>query len=532
MKQKLRWNSNFYTVLFTGILALSAKHAEAKLVQILHTNDTHAYLDGSTHDKTRGGAARLKSLMDYYKEKGLSEGVETIALDGGDFTEGNAYYMADRARKSFELHDSMGYDAGVLGNHDYLMGTTELDKIMNELDFSYSLLLANVEINGNKYRNISEKLKPYHEMEVAGLKFGIIGLTTNEIFYTWRFDGGKITSPQKSLLKYEEILKRRKNDVIIALTHIGYKNDMKIAKKSKYLDVIVGGHSHTALFKPIMVESKSKKQIPIVQAGKHTDFLGRLVLDVEKGKPVKVVSYELIPTKYEAQDYKVKAKVEEAEQDLNNLYGKKWLDEVVGYSDLKEGDEAGSRKWAYFITDLLKEHTGADIAIHTPPMNGEEFPIGNITRRGIINSIPRVFDIDDKMGWSMYTTKIRGAWLRLVFEALALFGQPLTFSGIEVHYQTLPMGIKVKTLTINGKKINPLKLYTVGFTEGIVRGAEGVSPYTLALLKYPKKIDTKIWQAIEEKLKRNPISFKKISESGHQTLEPLVDLPPEAFKPK
>lgn len=512
------------------LLTLSLQ-AQAKYVQILHTNDTHAYLDGTTHDKNRGGAARLKSLIDYYKEKATSEGVDTLILDAGDFTEGNAYYMADRARKSFEINDSMGYDAGVLGNHDYLMGTTELDKIMGDLEFNQTKLLANVIINP-KNKNLLEHLKPYKEIELSGIKYGIIGLTTNEIFYTWRFDGGKITSPKKALEQYEDVLKKRKNDVIIALTHIGYRNDMKIAEKSKYLDVVIGGHSHTALFKPIMVESKkSKKQIPIVQAGKHTEYLGRLVLDVEKGKNVKVVSYELIPTKYEAQDYKVKAQVEEAEEDLNQLYGKEWLDEVVGFSDLKENDVQGSRKWAYFITDLLKEKTNADIAIHTPPMNGEEYPIGKITRRGIINSIPRVFEIDEKFGWSMYTTKIRGAWLRMVFEALSLFGQPLTFSGIEVSYTKLPIGLRVKNLTVNGKKINPFKMYTVGFTEGIVRGAEGVSPYTLTLLKHPKKTDIKIWQAIEEKLKnKKDMRLSKISETGHQFIDIPNDLPKEALK--
>ncbi len=528
MTQGKRMNKLTFIALGLFGLILS-KNADARKIQILHTNDTHAYLDGTTHDKTRGGAARLKSLIEYYQDKGTSEGMPTLTLDGGDFTEGNAYYMANRARKSFELNMNMGYSAGVLGNHDYLMGTDELNKIFGELDFTHPIVLANVQINSN-HKNLVEKLVPYKEFSLDDIKVGVIGLTTNEIFYTWRFEGGKITSPKKALLKYEEVLKKRKNDIIIALTHIGYKNDMKIAKDSKHLDIVVGGHSHTTLFRPIMVDSKSKKKIPIVQAGKHTEYLGRLIVDYEKGQGVKVISYELVPTKYEAQDYKVKALVEEAEDDLNSLYGKEWLAEVVGYSDLKEHDELGSRKWAYFITDVLKEKTHADIAIHTPPMNGEEYPIGEITRRDIINSIPRVFDIDDKFGWSMYTTQIRGAWLRLVFEALALFGQPLTFSGITVEYKQLPIGLKVKNILVNGKKINPFKMYTVGFTEGIVRGAEGVSPYTLALLKNPKKTSVKIWEALEEKLKRSKFTLKNYPETNKQIVEPLVDLPPEALK--
>lgn len=511
------------------LMALCSNLLNAKLIQILHTNDTHAYLDGTTHDKSKGGAARLKSLMDYYKDKMHAEGIETITLDAGDFTEGNIYYMADRARKSFEVHDQMGYDASALGNHDYLMGTQELDNILNELDFSYSLLAANVNIP-TRYRGIKEKLLPYKEMEVSGIKFGIIGLTTDELFYTWRFEAGAITSPGKALLKYEDILKKRKNDFIIAVTHIGYKNDIKIAKKSKYLDLVVGGHSHTAIFNPIIVEGKTKKKIPILQAGKHTEYLGRMIIDVEKNQPLKIVSYELIPSKYEAEDEKMKAIVEDAKSDVNLLYGKDWLETVVGKSDLRSDDPKGARKWAYFITDLLKERTGADVAIHTPQMNGEEFPVGKVTRKAVINSIPRVFDLNDKTGWSMYTTKIRGAWLRMTFEALALFGQPLTFSGIQIKYVQTPIGIKIKEILIDGKKVNPFKLYTVAFTEGIIRGAEGVSPYTLALLKFPKKTDIKIWEAIEEKLKNIRYSFNSLNESNHQLIMPNQEFPEETVR--
>ena len=88
-----------------------------------------------------------------------------------------------------------------------------LDKIMGDLEFNQTKLLANVIINP-KNKNLLEHLKPFKEIELSGIKYGIIGLTTNEIFYTWRFDGGKITSPKKALEQYEDVLKKRKNDVL------------------------------------------------------------------------------------------------------------------------------------------------------------------------------------------------------------------------------------------------------------------------------------------------------------------------------
>lgn len=521
-EQGAAMSKNLISLLIFGVVTqLNPTIANAKLVQILHTNDTHSYLDNTTHDPSRGGSARLKSLMDFYKEKMADEGVKTISMDAGDFTEGNMFYMADQGRKVFEVHSEMGYDVGTLGNHDYLMGTKDLDKILGELDLKFSLIAANLQMNYD-YKNIREKIKPYKEMEIDGVKIGILGLTTNEIFYKWRFEGGLVTNPYKAAQKYEQILKKRKNDFIIALTHIGALNDIKLAERTKHIDLIVGGHSHTALFKPSYGVNKNKRSVPVVQAGMHTEYLGRLIVDLEKGKPLKVVHYELVPVKYEAQDFKVKNMVEEANNDLDDTYGKTWLNEKVGFSDLKSNDPGGSRKWAYFITDSMKEKANADIAIHTPFMNGEHFPVGDINRRDLFNSIPRVFDLNEKYGWSIYTTRIKGIWLRLVFEALTHFGQPLTFSGLSMDFKKTEYGIKIKRILVNGKKINPFKYYTVAFTEGIVRGAQGVSPYTLAILRNPKNTKHRIWNMLEEKVSKrvSNLGLSNIKEDNHVLIMP------------
>ncbi len=495
-----KWKRHFSAFLF-GLFSLgifvSPLKGHAKLIQILHTNDTHSFLSNTHHKNNLGGSARLKSLIDFYKAEASEQGIKTLVMDAGDFTEGNIYYMADYGRKAFEVHQEMGYDVGALGNHDYLMGSTELDKILS--DFKLPLVAANLSIS-SQFNNIKQKISPYKEFEIDGLKVAVMGLTTNEIFYSWRLEGGQITNPYKAAQKYEEILKKRKNDVIIALTHIGVLKDIKLAERSKYIDLIVGGHSHTALFVPSYGMNRNNVRVPIVQAGMHTEYLGKLVVDVEKGRPLKLVSYELVPVKVEESDTKIKALVEEADNDLNALYGKEWLDEEVGYSDLKAQDKDGPRQWAYFITDSIREKAGADIGIHTPPMNGENFPTGSVTRRDLINSMPRVFDLSEKFGWSIYTTKIKGVWLRLVFEALSHFGQPLTFSGLKFEYTRTEHGIKIRQLRVNGKMINPYKYYTVAFTEGIVRGAVGVSPYTTALLRTPKNTKVKIWTTLEEKV--------------------------------
>ncbi len=500
------------------LLASVSLNSMAVRIQVLHTNDTHAYLDKSTHEINRGGSARLKALMDYYEDRATNEGIKTFKVDAGDFSEGNMYYLADRARSVFNIHgNEMGYDVGILGNHDYLMGTNELNEILRDVDMKMNLVTANISVP-NQFKGIKDHVKPYVEFDVDGVKLAFYGLTTNEIFYKWRLYNGDIKAPKKVAKKIEKELKERGNDFIFAVTHIGLLRDMDLANSTKYTDVIVGGHSHTALYEARYVKNKSGRRVPIVQAGNHMEYLGRLVLDLEPGQEAKVVSYELVPVKYEMQDENVAELVKEADEDLHSQYGETWLNEVVGSSDLKKDDVKGSKKWAAFIADTMREVALADVAIHVHSMNGENYPIGKVTRRDLYNSIPRTFDLDEKYGWAVYTTEVKGYWIKILFEILMKFGQPLNFSGVEMTTIKTPLGLKVKEARINGEKIKPMKNYRVAFTEGIVRGALGIGKFTLAILQKPKRTENLIWDSLERKIGQDrKINLKAIDIDHNKT---------------
>jgi len=166
--------SFFNVLLLSTFSLLAASTSEAKLIQILHTNDTHSFLNNTQHKNDLGGSARLKSLIDFYKNKATDDGVKTLVMDAGDFTEGNIYYMADQGRKAFEIHSEMGYDVGALGNHDYLMGSSELDKILGDLNFKLPLVVANLQI-GSQFKNIKEKncsLQRIHDRRSQNCGYG------------------------------------------------------------------------------------------------------------------------------------------------------------------------------------------------------------------------------------------------------------------------------------------------------------------------------------------------------------------------
>lgn len=475
-------------------IALPSYQLDAKVVQILHTNDTHSFLEHSTHKTAVGGMPRLKALMDQYKEEALKDDVKTIVLDAGDFLEGNLYYLADNGKKSFQIHNEMGYDVGTLGNHDYLMGSEKLDQILAETKLNYSFVAANLYIN-KKYTHLKKAIKPYAELNIDGLKIGVLGLTTNEAIYKWSLNDCEITDPIDAAHFYEDELKNRGNDAIIALTHLGVLNDMKLVEKTSKLDLVVGGHSHTALFEPVYEKNKDGRNIPIVQAGMHTEYMGRILVDIVKGKPLKILKYELIPVKNKNVDNGIQDLVNEAKNNLEEIFGKNTLYEILGVSTLNSSDELGMNKWGLYIAETMKEASVADISIHSPSMNSENFPIGPFTRFDLYNSIPRIFNPNNKAGWTIFTAGVKGIWIRTLFRLQAKIGEPLVFAGLKIDSEG--------KLTINGEKVIPTKTYKVAFTEGIIKGALAISSKAFAFLRHPIQTNIKIWNALEGRIARD-----------------------------
>lgn len=479
--------------------------ASAEVFQILHTNDLHSHFEQSPHKPDVGGYARLKSLLQEQKSEAARNGVGTISMDAGDFLEGSIYYLADKGKKSFEAFDKLGHDVAILGNHDYLMGPDDLEAIFRDAPPSRPLLAANFSID-KSFTHVNKNIAPVWEGVVGGVKVGVIGITTNDLLYKWRLDGeGKIVSETKVAKKWAKYLRERGAEVIVALTHIGVKKDKKLAKNVPEIDVIVGGHSHTELQEVVFQKTANDKMVPIVQAGNHGEWLGKLVLDYDKKtKAVKVVNYKLLPVNGKIQDQEMTSLVQDANKDLNHEYGEAWLNEVVGQSTLRPFNIVNDDKiWQYFINDAMMESTGADFAIHAPALSGHNYPLGAVTRRALYEGNPRTFDFSDKYGYNVHTAKIMGGWIKIIAAVCMKLNIPLYFAGVEFTYSRTDSGkLQIWDVTHNGKPINPFKYYKVAFSEGIVRGAYGISKLTHFFVHEGEKEKMPMWLALEDKFRR------------------------------
>lgn len=308
------------------ILLLTSFAAHARLVQIIHTNDLHSFFDGTRAG--RGGYAKLKTLMDSLKAEAKNSGIPTLTLDAGDFGEGSSFFFSDEGVDSLRALELLGIDAAVVGNHDFILGGDELARQIKKADISTTILSANM--IGKKDLGLEGLVPSYKNFSIDGLNIRVFGLTTSLVHFQYPLKPlGKILPEVQVGLEEEAKAKQDGVDFTIALTHIGHKTDFKLAQKSKNIQLIVGGHSHTRFEEIQYVENKNKQQIPVVQTGAHGVAVGSLILDIQGKGKFKVVSYKLHDVTIDlVSDKNIKTFTEEAKVKRDSYFGRSWKEEI------------------------------------------------------------------------------------------------------------------------------------------------------------------------------------------------------------
>jgi 5'-nucleotidase len=262
-----------------------------KRLTILHTNDVHSHVEPFAADHPRnpnmGGVARRATLINQIR----AEQPNVLLLDAGDSFQGTPYFNYYGGEIEWKLMSMMGYDATTLGNHEFDNGLEGLLNPMKQAKFD--IINANYDF---KNTILDGKIKPYKIYEKDNLKIGIFGLgvelqgLVNKIQYgeTVYLNPLEIAQDMTRLLKYD-----KKCDLIICLSHLGYNyknepdkiSDLILAKKTKDIDLIIGGHTHTFLDKPTVVKNLVDQDVIVNQVGAYGINLGRIDFEfVEKSK--------------------------------------------------------------------------------------------------------------------------------------------------------------------------------------------------------------------------------------------------------
>ncbi|MDO8999343.1 MAG: metallophosphatase [Bacteroidota bacterium] len=265
-------------------------HAQSELLlekgltklTILYTNDQHSRIEPFPENDTKypgeAGFAKRASLI----EKIKSENKNVLLLDAGDIFQGTPYFNYYHGEIEYKLMSLMGYDAVTFGNHDFDLGCENIVKQMPHASFDF--INCNYRFDDTPLSK-NKKITPYKTYKKGHLKIGVLGIGIDlENLVDIKYTKGIIyNDPISCANKIADVLKNdEKCDYIICLSHLGFKydtnkiSDVTFAEKTKNINLIIGGHTHTFLDKPHSILNSENKEVQITQVGWAGIWLGQI----------------------------------------------------------------------------------------------------------------------------------------------------------------------------------------------------------------------------------------------------------------
>ena len=264
-------------------LTLSSFETGSKHLTILHTNDVHSHIDpfpmSDPRNPNMGGVSRRAALIECIRQ----ENPNVLLLDAGDIFQGTPYFNYYGGELEFKLMSMMKYDASTLGNHDFDNGIEGLYAQMPHAKFEF--ISSNYDFKNTVMDGFVKPYKIYHK---NGIKVGVFGLgiELDGLVDPQMFKETIYHNPVEIAQDMVRILKKeRKCDLVICLSHLGYKyskedqdkiSDLKLAELTTDIDLIIGGHTHTFLDKPTIVKNADGKEVLVNQVGCYGINLGRI----------------------------------------------------------------------------------------------------------------------------------------------------------------------------------------------------------------------------------------------------------------
>ena len=425
-----------------------------KKLTILHSNDLHGdFFSEDTGEATIGGASRLSG----YVSKVRSEEKNVIYAIAGDMFRGNIIDSEFQGISTIEIMNVISPDVVTIGNHESDYGLAHL--LFLEKCARFPIINANLFIKTNK----SRLFEPIKIMEIDGMKILFIGIVTQAVLANAKNEGliGTFVDISEAAQEVGHICNTYNSidiDYTVLLTHIGFEEDKKLAKlldPSWGVDVIIGGHSHTLIEEPAIVND-----ILIVQAGVGTDQIGRFDLTIDTDNNcTKDWKWECIPIneKTSPKDEKLEELIRSYKGQTDLKYGrvitrfKRELTHPDRYQETELGD---------LFADILKNSLGIDIMLlgSGSIRNPELGPIVTL------QDLMEIFPYDDSIHMVTVTGKQIKEMMKFMLRDEAFVGDHTEFyqlsEGLYLEYDKKSK--KITKLTYNERDILDDDLYKLG----------------------------------------------------------------------
>lgn len=280
--------------LLAPVASWAAPTAAAAHLVLLHTNDTHSRIDPFPDDGGRfaglGGVARRAHLV----ERIRAAHEHVLLLDSGDIFQGTPYFNLFGGEIEFRTMSALRYDAATLGNHDFDNAVEGLVEVLPHATFPF--VSSNYDVSGAP-EALRERVRPYLVRQMGPVRVGIFGLgiAFERLVLPSLHRGVTYLDPVPVAREMVQELRRQGCHLTVCLSHLGHRyadparpSDLTVAAAVPGLDLILGGHTHTFLDVPEVVEHEHERPTLIHQVGFAGIRLGRV--DVAFGPRGEVVS--------------------------------------------------------------------------------------------------------------------------------------------------------------------------------------------------------------------------------------------------
>lgn len=441
----------------------------ARKLTIVQLNDSHGYVElhqelfwtarGASYRKA-GGYARLATLLNEIRAERPGA---VLAFDNGDTIHGTHPAVETKGEGLIPLLNALRFDA-MTAHWEFAYGPAHLKQVAGQL--AYPLLAANV------YEKESGVglFDATRVLEAAGLRVGVVGLASNIVDKTMpphfsegvRFTLG-VEEARAAVVRLRE---QERVDLVVALSHLGFPQDMRLAEEVQDIDVLLSGHTHNRLWQPARVG-----ETILIQSGSHGSFLGRLDLRIDSGRITDAAHRLITVDETVAPDPEMQAQID----DLMRPFRAE-LDRVIGHTatGLNRNTLLESTMDNLLLRSLL-EATGAQVAFSNGWRYGAPVRPGPVTVNDLYNMIP--------MNPPVMTVELTGEEITEMLEenlertlSRDPFGQMGGYLkrmlGVKLYAKAEnPNGQRIQALFVGDKAIEPRGKYQATFVT-----EQGVGP--------------------------------------------------------
>jgi len=443
-----------FILLFTSSL-LSAD----KVISIAGTADLQGMMeassqkfdldgDGKKEKVVMGGIAYLATAYKQLKK----ENPNTVIVSTGDDLM-NRYFHTYKGKAILSLMSDAGYDLYAFGNHEFDKGSKVLSEALD--DTKFTPICSDLDVSSSALKG---KCEPYIIKEIDGVKVGFFSLMTEGLPLVTSEKYVKIISDNVTTAKrMVKLLKEKEVNVIVALSHIGYKQDRILAKQVKGIDLIFGGHSHEYVKKIGRINKTA-----IVNGGEKGIQI--IKVDIPLDKDLKVLNREITMTKIPVTNaLKADQKIEERVAKYQAAFPAAI---VLGQTETPwnlSSDEMrkSESSVADMINDLMREKFKVDVVLNNAGAfrGSKVYAEGNITDT-MLKEI-------DEFGNYAYMLKLKGKYFKEILErSAASYGEGglMQVSGLKYRISLPKQVQKIKDRKVikAGNRVNNIKVLQDG----------------------------------------------------------------------